>query len=565
MAEAQSIAIYYLPDGYETDGRPLMGRRAAGKSFLKAWFRRRQATDLYCHTDQQNNFQAFTNFASAEGATGKAHWLPFERPELLQSVGSLYFPGPDIARNAWRRYRRSPSGWSIIGVTHTICTEAVMDGIAEWLTSPVEDWDAVICTSTAVRTSIEYLLASQRDHLHRRNNAVRFPQPQLPVIPLGIDTQAFAGDAGVRSSTRERLGIGPDDIALLFVGRLSIYGKAHPLPMYIAAQRAAEKSGKKLHLILAGWFATDGIEKMFRIEAAATCPDVQLHVLDGRIESELKSAWNAGDIFLSLVDNIQETFGLTPVEAMAAGKPVVVSDWDGYRDTVRHGIDGFRVPTLSPPSFMGEVLIDRYAAQIDNYDMYLARNSNVVAVDIEAVTNALVTLIEDAELRVRMGNAGQKHACEAYDWQPILARYEELASDLAERRKHAGAEDPKIRRVWPARLSPYELFANYGTRIPQQDDVVALATTDIPASLALLARSLNTALEHPPTIMAIAEAMIEQVRSEVRTAQFVIETGDAKEAGFRLAVMMRLAKFGIVSIAPKSGPAEPRDAILPAN
>ena len=30
---------------------------------------------------------------------------------------------------------------------------------------------------------------------------------------------------------------------------------------------------------------------------------------------------------------------------MAAGVPLVVSDWNGYRDLVRNGIDGFRVPT----------------------------------------------------------------------------------------------------------------------------------------------------------------------------------------------------------------------------
>jgi glycosyltransferase involved in cell wall biosynthesis len=33
---------------------------------------------------------------------------------------------------------------------------------------------------------------------------------------------------------------------------------------------------------------------------------------------------------------------------MAAGIPVVVSDWDGYKDTVRDGVDGFRIPTFKP-------------------------------------------------------------------------------------------------------------------------------------------------------------------------------------------------------------------------
>ncbi|MBI3542646.1 MAG: glycosyltransferase, partial [Deltaproteobacteria bacterium] len=59
-----------------------------------------------------------------------------------------------------------------------------------------------------------------------------------------------------------------------------------------------------------------------------------------------RAVWQAADIFCSLADNVQETFGLTPLEAMAAGLPQVVSDWNGYRDTVRHGVDGFRVPAF---------------------------------------------------------------------------------------------------------------------------------------------------------------------------------------------------------------------------
>ena len=42
---------------------------------------------------------------------------------------------------------------------------------------------------------------------------------------------------------------------------------------------------------------------------------------------------------------MQETFGLTPIEAMACGVPQVVADWDGYRETVVEGETGFRVPT----------------------------------------------------------------------------------------------------------------------------------------------------------------------------------------------------------------------------
>src|SRR5438045_9025590 len=53
----------------------------------------------------------------------------------------------------------------------------------------------------------------------------------------------------------------------------------------------------------------------------------------------------AADVFVSPGDSLQESFGITPIEAMACGIPQVVADWNGYRDTVSYGETGFFVPT----------------------------------------------------------------------------------------------------------------------------------------------------------------------------------------------------------------------------
>ena len=143
-------------------------------------------------------------------------------------------------------------------------------------------------------------------------------------------------------------------------------------------------------------------------------------------------AWFAADIFVSFADNVQESFGLTPIEAMAAGLPVVVSDWNGYRDSVRDGVDGFRIPTIMPPPGMGEGLAFIYAAGYAPYDTMVGGAAQITAVHLSAAANALVKLIEDPELRRRMGAAGRKRARETYDWPVIVRAYQRLWNELAD-------------------------------------------------------------------------------------------------------------------------------------
>ena len=79
------------------------------------------------------------------------------------------------------------------------------------------------------------------------------------------------------------------------------------------------------------------------------CPSVRFLRLGGPkpVSEELKrKALTASDLAISLVDNAQETFGLAVAEAMAAGLPLVASDWSGYRDLVRDGVDGFLIPSV---------------------------------------------------------------------------------------------------------------------------------------------------------------------------------------------------------------------------
>ena len=120
---------------------------------------------------------------------------------------------------------------------------------------------------------------------------------------------------------------------------------------------------------------------------------------------------------------------------MAAGLPVVVSDWDGYRYTVSDGVEGFRVPTLAPAhAEQGEDLALQHDHGLLSYQDYVGAVAQHVAVDTEAAAAAIARLAEDPDLRQRMGEAGRQTVQQRFDW-PVVARlHRQLYAELAERR-----------------------------------------------------------------------------------------------------------------------------------
>jgi alpha-maltose-1-phosphate synthase len=120
---------------------------------------------------------------------------------------------------------------------------------------------------------------------------------------------------------------------------------------------------------------------------------------------------------------LQETFGQAAIEAMAAGLPVVVTDCDGCRDTVRHGEDGLLVPTLMAPSGEGREASLRRATSNIYYGTWLSFTARLTAVDMGVAAEAFRALAADPPLRRRMGAAGQARVKGTFDWAAVIPRY----------------------------------------------------------------------------------------------------------------------------------------------
>ena len=110
----------------------------------------------------------------------------------------------------------------------------VINFISDLYSKPAMEWDALVCTSPSVKSSIMKIVDYQEEFLKNKFQAKKFPRPQLPIIPLGIHSRDFNFSLSQRDNARKEMGINEDDVVLIFVGRLSFHAKAHPFAMYKA-------------------------------------------------------------------------------------------------------------------------------------------------------------------------------------------------------------------------------------------------------------------------------------------------------------------------------------------
>ena len=471
-------SFFLTADAVQIHADKLMGRQSAGNGFLRA------ATRAYAEAespfqlvhrggDQAEALEVEVRGAGWLGDIG--HALDVQ-PEQWVKPGVLYYPAPFNSKMAWQRARYGGDRLAFCGVTHTISSHGILSQFAEYVHGAFHPWDALICTSRSAYKTVHQVWDEQCAQLAGRLKVPKVSPdlPMTPVVPLGVHATDFTPSERKRAEARLALGLDESEMVLLFVGRLSFHAKANPWPMYKAAAQACHQSGKKLRIVEFGRFANEAIENSFK--QAAQLAGVEVLRIDGRTPGAGALVYAAADIFMSLSDNIQETFGLTPVEAMAAGLPVVVSDWDGYRETVRDGVDGFLIPTAQPAdeACLGGVSA-AYEDGLLNYDLYIAHAHCVVSVDIVACTQALVRLIEDPSLRKRMGEAGRKRVLESLDWAVVMRAYQDIWSEQNTLREHAAINSPVSARRQPGFLNPLRLFDHYPSRLLTSETVVRVA------------------------------------------------------------------------------------------
>jgi glycosyltransferase involved in cell wall biosynthesis len=553
-----NAAIYLNPEAYDTKGKALMGRQSAGESFLRGYLTHTTAEALHFWNVAARPPEELKAFIGDIAPIPRSHHiLAREDRAGLGRVGNVFLTNPNLAAEAWaRRTAGLSTDYGITCITHTTASSWVMDSVASMLTAPIEPWDRLICTSNAVRASVEVELEAVRNDLEMRLGATTLPEPKLVTIPLGINTAEFDVQPASRAEWRRTLDIPEDAVVVLYIGRFNHMAKMNPIPMAMALERAARQTDKQVFWVQAGWGLNDAYDAAYHDQCRRQCPSVGYRHVDGRKPDVRFSIWSVADVFLSLSDNIQETFGLTPVEAMAAGLPSVVSDWNGYRDTVRHGVDGFRVSTYAPASGAGEDLAYRHANNWMTYDQYVGAASQLTVVDIGETTKALLDLIEDPDLRARMGAAAKARARVIFDWSRVIPQYEAMWAEMSAERKAANAQALRPRNLAPnpRRLDPFRLFGGYPSEWLTGSTMVMLT----PGASWETVEDLITytmATHGGGALPQIAElrAMVERLGAHRQmTAADLAEGFSAHRRWIVQRGLLFLAKYDVVTILPRT-------------
>jgi starch synthase len=551
----KSVAIRYSPDGYVSRGKVALGRRVAGDSFLNGLLKYGGLEKLVALVHSEKDGKGCVEEIASRAPGLRVEMANLETPQIVEGAGALYLPGPGLEEYAWwRRRMGSQRAFSLCGITHTTATGRVMDALCRSVVAPVQPWDAIICTSKAVRGMVQRQIDGYAEYLRAATGARTLAQPMLPVIPLGVDCDSFRTDRTDGEFFRAHLGIGREDIAVLIVARLSVATKFSPLPLYLALQKASARSGKKFHVLLAGWLDKDSREA-FLGAGRGLSPDVDVHLVNGQDEKVRHNAWSAADIFTLPVDNVQETFGLAPVEAMAAGLPVVTTDWDGFRDTIAHGETGFLVPTAMGGK--GDALAMRHHMGVDSYESYMRGVSQCVAMDIDAAAGAFALLAGDAELRRRMGEAGRRRAREVYDWSAVIPQYLALWEEQALWRNDATEFAPPKgdAPLAPSHPDPFELFADYPTLKIDARSIVTAAADASPAKIRRIAKIPGAVGRGSqlPSLLAL-DAMLGRLAKAPASVEELATECAGGDTGRTTAGVCWLAKHGIVRFGESGTP-----------
>lgn len=415
---------------------PILGRKVANIGFISALFNLDPFDEYHFFlsgSGARNGLKEFLN-RNFPALLNPGKIKIMDRRELPSAISSqeyfcfhqsdcILYP-PHLARI---RNMLAKNIFPITGTTHSLSYSNYGSSFLNYLWKGTTDRDCIVGTSSLGTKVVENYLKQLREGYGL--NEQDYPSPQLKTIPLGINPEPLSPpEEEQKKQASQQLGFAEDErVNILVFGRIAHYSKMDLLPLLRAMQRlfASGMKRDKVRLILAGWLddEDDFPETMAQL---AKNMGLELVIVARPSETVKLDLYRAADIFVSISDNPQETFGLTVLEAGAMGLPVIASEYDGYRDLVVDGKTGFLIETIGPAETQD---LDPMAPLcFDNqYHLMMAQQTAVLT---PALAQSLEKLINNKALRQEMGQAAVERIQKQFTWKQVVLQYVKLWEEL---------------------------------------------------------------------------------------------------------------------------------------
>jgi glycosyltransferase involved in cell wall biosynthesis len=174
------------------------------------------------------------------------------------------------------------------------------------------------------------------------------PAPKITNLH-GCDPERFNPDS-VRSYRRDAMGIGEDELVFAIVARISKDGDKGQL-RFLEGLVACERHGRKISLLLFGGPTEGALVDKIK-ELANPYPDISVHLL-GHVE-DTERYYDLIDVSVNARLS-PEPFGLSVIEAMMMGVPVLAHGLGGPAETILHGQTGWIVPDMNVPTLSSQL------------------------------------------------------------------------------------------------------------------------------------------------------------------------------------------------------------------
>lgn len=219
---------------------------------------------------------------------------------------------------------------------------------------------------------------------------------RISTVPCGVDIGDFHPEP--RALCRARIGAAPGEFIVLQLGRLV---PRKGIDNVIRAIGRLDRHIPARLLVVGGDAATPDemrTPELARLRAVARECGVgdRVSFVGHRQGADLRTYYGAADVFVTTP--WYEPFGITPLEAMACGVPVVGSAVGGIRHSVTDGVTGYLVPPKDPA----------------------------------ALAERLAFLWSNPALAAALGRAGIRRVRAQFTWELVAARLVEVYRAVAQ-------------------------------------------------------------------------------------------------------------------------------------